>query len=153
MDMHEIEARKIRLMRVAAWGQAIGFLAMAGFLMADPSSISLEGADFTSLLVIFAAAGALSVPRMAKFIARAFSSISISLFALAISFATLIIAIASVSLDFSIPPELVTPAWQYTRTASLITFGIYLVAFVANAGLSIRLLRADRALHATPEQH
>lgn len=150
MDSNKIENQKIRLMRVAAWGQAIGFSAMAVFILADPSSISLDGGDISTLLIVFAFAAALSVPKAAIFLASSLSSLSISIFILAISFAILVIAFASVSLDFSIPPALVTPAWEYSRITSLITFGIYLAAFLANVILSINLLRADRAVGTTP---
>ena len=144
MNANKTDKQKIRLLRVAAWGQAIGFVAMYAFLMADPASISLDGGNLVTLLVVFAVVGAVSVPQTAKFIARAFSGIALSLFVIAISFATLLTAIAGVSLSFSIPDGLVTEAWQYTRTTSLITLVIFLVAFITNMFLSIQLIQADR---------
>ncbi len=144
MNANKTDKQKIRLIRVAAGGQAIGFLVMYAFLIADPASISLDGGDLVTLLVLFAVVGAASVPRTAKFIPRAFSGIALSLLVIAISFATLLTAIAGVSLSFSIPDELVTEAWQYTRTTSLITLVIFLAAFIVNVFLSIQLVQADR---------
>ena len=151
MDANMTVKQEIRLLRVAAWGQAIGFMAMYAFLLADSASISLDGGDLATLLVLFAVLGAVSVHQTANFIARAFSEIALALFVIAISFATLITAIAGVSLSFSIPDGLVTEAWQYTRTTSLITFVIFLIAFIANMFLSIQLIQAYRRTNTIEE--
>lgn len=145
MNTDQTETQKIRLMRVAAWGQALGFLAMTVFVLADPASMSTDQVDLLALLVVFAAAIAISLPRVAEFLAKAFSAPSISLFILAISFATFATSIAGVSLAFSIPEELVTAEWQYTRATSLITLTLFLAAFAANTILSIQLRQASRA--------
>jgi hypothetical protein len=144
MNANKADTLIIRLIRVTAWGQAIGFLAMYAFLLADPAPISLDGGDLGTLLVLFVVIGAASIPRTAKFIIRAFSGIALSLLVIAISLATLLTAIAGVSLSFSIPDELVTEAWQYTRTTSLITLVIFLAAFIANVFLAVQLIQADR---------
>lgn len=148
MNANKTEKQEIRLLRVAAWGQALGFLAMYAFLLADPASISLDGGDFGTILVLFAVVITVTVPRSAKFVARAFSTVALSLLVLAISFATLITAIAGVSLSFSIPDELVTEAWQYSQTTSLFTLIFFLVAFIANFILSIQLIKAGQTIAA-----
>lgn len=143
--------RKAQLLQVAVWGQAVGFAAMTAFLMYEDAPNILERADILLPLLLILGAIVLSIPKVISFIAELLPNLFLITMILIVSFSTILAAFAGVSLAFSIPAELVTEGWQYTRTTSLISLAIFLVAFIANLVLSIRLQWPSRAQESSAE--
>lgn len=144
--------KRAQLLQIFVWGQAIGFVVMTIFLMYEDAPNILERADILLPLMLVLSAMTLSIPDLRIRIAMLISSAFLMGLILIVSFSTLFAAIAGVSLSFSIPDQLVTSGWQYTRTTSLITLAVFLIAFIANVTLSIQLQRIDRSQETTPEQ-
>lgn len=136
---------KVVLLRVAVWGQIVGYLLAALFLAIEDAPDILVRVSIWEIVVPIAAGAAIRIKRVSNFLVRNLSTSMLAVFVIIISFSTAAIALGDVTLSFAIPDFLVTPGWQNARTTGLITLAVFIVALVTNIALAVRALRINTA--------
>src|SRR3972149_2432587 len=138
MEKQSSPAPSLTIVRVAFWGQVVGYLAKAAFLAyEDAPDVFARVSPLTFLLPLATMAG-LHGLRLDRFLATNLGSASLVLYVLFTSGATTLLAILSVVRAYRIPEFLVTPGWEYTRTTSVPALVVFAVALAANVYLIVR---------------
>lgn len=137
------------LLLAAAWGQALGLLGKAIFLVVEDSPSFFARVSPWAFILPVIAVGVLYLTRLRSFLSNNLSPGMLSLFVILISLSTLLISAGDLFLAFSIPEDLVTEGWEYTRITSLLSTLLFTIAFAVNLILAARSLRSRPASSAS----
>lgn len=129
------------LIRVAVWGQAIGFLVMASFLAIEDAPEFFKRVSPWNIIVPIIAVVVIQMKMPSNFLVRNVSTGMLSIFILIVSLSTTAIALSYLVHAFSIPEFLITSGWQYSQTTSIFVFVVFSAALIANIVFLICALR------------
>lgn len=132
-----------RFVRLALWGQIIGYLSFGvGLALEDfPRIFSRAGAvEFIWPIAVLAA---MYVFRLDSVAARRVPRLVLVLSILVISLGTVAASVTGVMYAYGIPSSLSTPGSRYLQATTSITLGIFAIALLINLVLAIRVYQAS----------
>jgi hypothetical protein len=132
MKSRSISPQAVIVIRVAFWGQLVGFLSQASFLAYEDAPDIFARVSPLAILIPLLAIAALYFLRLDRFVATNLTRGILALFVLGISGATALLAVLHVLQAYRVPEFLVTPGWEYTRTTSVLVLAVFALALVAN---------------------
>lgn len=135
----------------AAWGQALGLLSRAIFLAAEDAPDVFSRVSVWGFILPVLTVGVLQFTRLRSFLSNNLSRGILALLVMIISLSTFLVSLGDLSLAMSVPEDLVTKGWEYTRITSLLSTLLFLVAVVVNLILSVGSLRSKEASRAEPQ--
>src|SRR3989337_3911907 len=135
---HPNLAHALTIIRVAFWGQVIGFLLKAAFLAYEDAPDVFSRVSPLTFLVPLIGMAILYFLRLDRFFAANVGPTALAAFVLLTSGSTTLLATLSVVRAYRIPEFLVTPGWEYTRTTSVLALVVFAVALAANVYLIVR---------------
>lgn len=136
--------QKIMLVRVAVWGQAIGFLWQVLAMAIEDSPDFFARANPSTFLWPIAVVAAMYLLRLDMFLAKGVSGGMLAFFILLVSIASTITAFLGVSFYFDIPKYLFQPGWQLSQIMSYITLAIFASALIVNVICMVRIFRIEK---------
>lgn len=136
--------QKIMLVRVAVWGQAIGFLWQVLAMAIEDSPAFFARANPSTFLWPIAVVAAMYLLRLDMFLAKGVSVGVLAFFILFVSIASTITAFLGVSFYFDIPKYLFQPGWQLSQIMSYITLAIFAIALIVNVICMVRIFRIEQ---------
>ena len=136
---------KIMLVRIAVWGQAIGFLWHVVALAIEDSPDFFARANPSTFLWPIAVVAAMYLLRLDMFLAKRVPGGMLAFFILLVSIASTITAFLGISFYFDIPKYLFQPGWQLPQTMSYITLAIFAIALMVNVICMVRIFRIEKS--------
>lgn len=135
---------KIMLVRVAVWGQAIGFLWQVLALAIEDSPDFFVRTNPSMFLWPIAVVAAMYLLRLDMFLAKGVSVGMLAFFILLVSIASTITAFLGISFYFNIPKYLFQLEWQLSQIMSYITLAIFIIALIVNVICMVRIFRIEQ---------
>ena len=144
MNENQLNQSKTLLLRVAVWGQVMGFLLMAYFLAMEDAPQLFKRISPWNVIVPILVVIVIQMKRPSNFVIQNISTGLLSIFILIVSISTTAIAAAYLTHAFSIPEFLVSSGWQYTRITAIFVTIVFSLALIANIVFLVRTLRIQR---------
>ena len=144
MDEETSNRHKTILVRVAVWGQAIGFLWQVLAMAIEDSPDFFARANPSTFIWPIAVVVAMYLLRLDMFLAKGVSVGVLAFFILLVSIASIITAFLGVSFYFDIPKYLFQPGWQLSQIMSYITLAIFAIALIVNVICTVRIFRTEQ---------
>lgn len=138
MRKHPDQPYAATIVRVAFWGQLVGFFAQVAFLAYEDAPDVFAGVSPLAILVPLVCIAALYLLHVDRFLARFLSPSALALSVLLISASTTILALLLVIQAYQIPEFLLTPGWEYTRLTSVLVLIAFSTALAVNVYMIVR---------------
>jgi hypothetical protein len=138
MEKQSNTAGSLTIVRVAFWGQVIGFLVKAAFLAYEDAPDVFARVTPLTFLVPLVGLAALYLLRLDRFVAANVGPTALAAFTLLTSGSTTLLGLLSVVRAYRIPEFLVTRGWEYTRTTSVFALVLFAISLAVNVYLVVR---------------
>jgi len=132
-----------RLVRVAAWGQLLGYTLFSLSLVIEDAPAFFSRVDPLELLWPIILLIAIHVLKLDVVVSRLVPRWFIVFGIMVLSLATLAASIMALSLAFGIPSAFATSGWQYLQISTTVMFIVFAVSFTLNLVLSVRAIQAS----------
>ena len=144
MIENKLNQSKTFLLRVAVWGQVMGYLVMVYFLAMEDAPQFFMRINPWNIIVPIVVVIVIQLKQPSNFLVRNISTGMLSIFILIVSLSTTAISVAYLTHAFSIPDFLVTSGWQFTRTTAIFVTIVFSLALIMNIVFLVRALHVER---------